>query len=155
MKKVMHVVSFRSTRLVKAIKLEEQKIVAANWYATKSLPKVLQEVNVRGLMLPHDFPFARITVEFLKQKHIKVIKHLPYSPVLSMCDFWLFFHLKKNLRGRRFHSEEEISVAINACFFINSREINGLRHLICGKFVNKSALMLEETTLNTPKIFQV
>ncbi|GFY12466.1 hypothetical protein TNCV_1798881 [Trichonephila clavipes] len=30
--------------------------------------------------------------------------------------------------------------------------MNGFRHLICGKFVNKSALMLEETTLNTPKI---
>ncbi|GFT38177.1 hypothetical protein TNCV_4052621 [Trichonephila clavipes] len=32
--------------------------------------------------------------------------------------------------------------------------MNGLRHLLCGKFVYKSALMLE-TTLNTPKILYV
>ena len=67
-----------------------------------------------------------------------------------MRDFWLFLNLKKNLRGRRFHSEEETDVAINA-FFHLFQEINGLRHLICEKFVYKSALMLEETTLNTNK----
>ncbi|GFT32248.1 uncharacterized protein TNCV_1035111 [Trichonephila clavipes] len=38
-KKVMYTVLFRSTGLIKAIKLEKQKIVTANWY--------LQEVNVR------------------------------------------------------------------------------------------------------------
>ena len=43
-------------------------------------------------------------------------EHPPYSPDLAMRDFWLFFNLKKNLRGRRFHSEEEIDVAINAFF---------------------------------------
>ena len=43
-------------------------------------------------------------------------EHLPYSPDLAMRDFWLFFNLKKNLRGCRFHSEEEIDVAINAFF---------------------------------------
>ena len=45
-----------------------------------------------------------------------MIEHSPYSPDLVMCDFWLFFYLKKNLRERRFHSEEEIDVAINASF---------------------------------------
>ena len=59
---------------------------------------------------------AGLTVEFLKQKHIKVIEHSPYSPDLAMCDFWLFFNLKKNLRDHRFHPEEEIDVAINAFF---------------------------------------
>lgn len=119
LKKVMYAVFFRSTGLVKAIKLEGQKTVTANWYTTKCLPEILQEVNVRGLMLHHDNASshtAGLTVEFLKQKQIKVIEHPPYSPDLAMCDFWLFFNLKKNLRGRRFHSEEEIDVAINAFF---------------------------------------
>ncbi|GFS62435.1 histone-lysine N-methyltransferase SETMAR [Trichonephila clavipes] len=70
-------------------------------------------------MLHHDNASshtAGLTVEFLKQKQIKVIEHPPYSPDLAMCDFWLFFNLKKNLRERRFHSEEEIDVAVNAFF---------------------------------------
>ncbi|GFU91548.1 uncharacterized protein TNCV_2543141 [Trichonephila clavipes] len=56
-----------------------------------------------------------LTVEFLKQRQIKVIEHPPYSLDLAMWDFWLFFNLKKNLLGRRFHSEE-IDVATNAFF---------------------------------------
>ncbi|GFV66968.1 histone-lysine N-methyltransferase SETMAR [Trichonephila clavipes] len=97
---------------------------------------------------------AGLTAEFLKQKQIKVIEHPPYSPDLAMCDFWLSINLKKNLRGRHFHSEEDIDVAINA-FFHQFQEMNGFRYLIFGKFLYKSALMLEETTLNTPKILLV
>ena len=59
---------------------------------------------------------ARLTLEFLEQKQIKVIENPPYSPDLAMCDFWLFFNLKKNLCGRGFHSEEEIDATINAIF---------------------------------------
>ncbi|GFW17819.1 uncharacterized protein TNCV_1134191 [Trichonephila clavipes] len=67
---------------VKAIKLEGQETVTANWYIIKCLPEILLEVNVRELMLHHDNASshtAELTVEFLKQ--IKVIEHLPYSPV--------------------------------------------------------------------------
>ena len=35
-------------------KLVEQKRVTTNWYATKCLPEILQEMNVRGLKLHHD-----------------------------------------------------------------------------------------------------
>ena len=83
-------VFFRSTGLVKAIKLERQKAVTTNWYTTKCLPEILQEVNVRGLMLHYDnasYYSTGLTVEFLKQKQIKVIEHPPYSPDLAMCDF--------------------------------------------------------------------
>ncbi|PRD27595.1 UNVERIFIED_CONTAM: hypothetical protein NCL1_34917 [Trichonephila clavipes] len=62
----------------------------------------------------------------------------------------LFSGSSYNLRGRRFHSED-IDGAINA-FFHQFQEMKGFKHSICGKFVYKSALMLEETTLNTPKI---
>ena len=87
-------------------------------------------MNVKGLMLHHDNASshtAGLSVEFLNQKQIKVIEHLPYSPDPVMCDFWLFLNLKKNLHGRQFHSEEEIDVAVNA-FFHLFQEINGLRH---------------------------
>ncbi|GFV45784.1 histone-lysine N-methyltransferase SETMAR [Trichonephila clavipes] len=155
MKKVMYAIFFKSTGLIKAIKLDEQKTVTANWYTIKCLPEILQEVNVRGLMLHHDSASSHTVslppAEFLKQTQIKVTEHPPYSPDLAMCDFWLFINLKKNLRGRRFHSDD-IDVAINA-FFHQFQEINIFRHLNYGKFVYKSALMLEENTLNTPKNF--
>ncbi|GFU63771.1 uncharacterized protein TNCV_3321681 [Trichonephila clavipes] len=124
MKKVMYAVFFRSTGLIKSIKLEGQKIVAANWYTTKCLPEILQEVNVRGQMLQHDSASsntAELTAEFLKQKQIKVIEHPLYSPDLAMCGFWLVSYLKQNVLVRRFHSEECIEVAINA-FFINYKK---------------------------------
>ncbi|GFS65359.1 uncharacterized protein TNCV_2451702 [Trichonephila clavipes] len=79
-----------STGLIKSIKLEGQKTITANWYTPKCLPDILQEVNVRGLMFHHNNASshaAGLTVEFLKQKQIKMIEHPPYSPGLAMCDF--------------------------------------------------------------------
>ncbi|PRD27309.1 UNVERIFIED_CONTAM: Histone-lysine N-methyltransferase SETMAR [Trichonephila clavipes] len=119
MKKVMYAVFFKSSGLIKAIKLEGQKTVKANWYTTKCLPEIFQEVNVWGLMLHHDSASshtAGLTTEFLKQKQIKVKGNPPYSPDLVTRDFCLSINLKKNLRGRHFHSEEDIDVAINVFF---------------------------------------
>ncbi|GFT22239.1 uncharacterized protein TNCV_3272641 [Trichonephila clavipes] len=83
-----------------------------------------------------------LAAEFLEQKQIKVLEHPPYSPDLAMCDFWLFINLKKNLRGRCFHSDEDIDAAINA-FFLQFQEMNGFMHLICGKFVYKKCIDAE------------
>ncbi|GFW31745.1 uncharacterized protein TNCV_3099701 [Trichonephila clavipes] len=79
MKKVMCAVFFKSRGLIKSIKLEGQETVTANWYTTKCLPEILQEVNVRGLMLHHNNASshtAGLTAKFLKQKQIKVIEHI-------------------------------------------------------------------------------
>lgn len=119
MKKVMYAVFFRSSGLVKAIKLKEQRTVTANWYTEVCLPEVLADLKIRGLLLHHDNASshtARKTLDFLKANGVKVIEHPPYSPDLAMCDFWLFFRLKKHLRGRRFLSEDEIEDAINEYF---------------------------------------
>lgn len=119
MKKVMYAVFFRSTGLVNAIKLDGQKTVTAKWYTEKCLPEVFSRVPHKRIMLHHDNASshtAALTLQFLAGKNIKVIEHPPYSPDLAMCDFWLFFGLKKNLRGRRFSSEEEIDTAVHAYF---------------------------------------
>ncbi|GFX17183.1 uncharacterized protein TNCV_2857061 [Trichonephila clavipes] len=58
MKKVMYAVFFRSTGLIKAIKLEGQKTVTSNWYTTKCLPEILQEGNAKGHMLHYDSAFS-------------------------------------------------------------------------------------------------
>ncbi|PRD30148.1 UNVERIFIED_CONTAM: hypothetical protein NCL1_27295 [Trichonephila clavipes] len=100
----MYPVFFRSSELVKTIKLERQKTVTANWCTTKCLTEILQECNVRGLMLQHDSASsytARLRVVFLKQKQLRMIK--PWMESLSSGS-------SKNIRGHRFYSEEEIDV---------------------------------------------
>ncbi|KFM59502.1 Histone-lysine N-methyltransferase SETMAR, partial [Stegodyphus mimosarum] len=70
-------------------------------------------------MLHHDNASshsAKLTAEFLEQKRMEVIEHPPHSLDSAMCDFWLFFNLKKNLHGHCFHSEAETDEAINAVF---------------------------------------
>ena len=51
MKKVMYAIFFRSTGL---IKFEGQKTITANWYITKCLSQIPQNVNVRGLVFHYD-----------------------------------------------------------------------------------------------------
>ncbi|GFS96904.1 uncharacterized protein TNCV_4177831 [Trichonephila clavipes] len=68
------------------------------------LSKNLQKLNVRILMRLHDNATshaAGLTVEFLKQKQIKVIEYVPYSPDLAMDDFGLFCNLRTSFSFRR------------------------------------------------------
>lgn len=98
MKKVMYAIFFRSTGLVKAIKLEDQRTVTVNWYVNTCLPEVLQTAKIRGAILHHDNASshtAQQTIDFLRQRNVQVLEHPPYSPDLAMCDFWLFNKLKK------------------------------------------------------------
>jgi hypothetical protein len=51
----------------------------------------------------------------VKQFHdlkLKVLPHPPYSPVLTLCDFYLFWSLKDALHGRQFRSDEEVKEAM-------------------------------------------
>jgi transposase len=54
---------------------------------------------------------AKIT-EKLEKRHIARAPHPPYSPDLSLCDFWLFMTLKQKMKGRVFQGEEQILAAI-------------------------------------------
>ena len=88
---IMYDVFYKSTRLLKAIKLIGQKTVITTWDITMCFPEIFQEVTVRGLMLHHDNVSShteRLTVEFLEQKCIKVMRYLPYSPDLAVSDFF-------------------------------------------------------------------
>ena len=42
------------------------------------------------------------------------LKHPPYSPDLAPCDFWAFPTLKRQLRGKRFSSHDEVRKATAA-----------------------------------------
>ena len=45
---------------------------------------------------------------FLAKHNIPVIRQAPYSPDMAPCDFWLFPHLKTQLKGTRFESRNDI-----------------------------------------------
>ena len=42
------------------------------------------------------------------------MNHPLYSPDLAPCDYFLFIHLKKHLRGRRFSSDTDIQVDVTS-----------------------------------------
>ena len=46
-KKIMYATFFKSTRLVKAIKLKGQETVTVSWYITKCLTEILPEMNAK------------------------------------------------------------------------------------------------------------
>jgi histone-lysine N-methyltransferase SETMAR len=40
------------------------------------------------------------------------INHLPYSPDMAPCDYFLFPVFKKDLRGRKFKSDDELQSGV-------------------------------------------
>lgn len=44
------------------------------------------------------------------------LKHPPYSPDLAPSDYFLFQNLKRELKGKRFHTDDEVKAAVSAYF---------------------------------------
>jgi hypothetical protein len=51
---------------------------------------------------------SHLIQNFLTKHNIPVIRQAPYSPDMAVCDFWLFPHLKTQLKGTRFESRDDI-----------------------------------------------
>ena len=49
-----------------------------------------------------------LVTDYLSEMDIKTVPHLPYSPYLAPCDFWLF----PKLRGCRYETIEEMKEAV-------------------------------------------
>ncbi|UYV83394.1 hypothetical protein LAZ67_23000867 [Cordylochernes scorpioides] len=67
----------------------------------------------KSWILHHDNAPAHTAVKiskFLQDNSISVFPQRPYSPDLGPCNFFLSGKLKKKLKGRKFHSIEEIKV---------------------------------------------
>lgn len=125
-KKIMYAVFFRSTGIVKVIKLGKGERITKEWYTNICLPRVFAAISesrpkcgVKGIILHHDNARphkASLTTEYLNSMGVELLQHPPYSPDLSPCDFWLFKNLKKHLRGRKFVTEEELDTAVFSFF---------------------------------------
>ena len=94
--------------------LEERRTVTADWYVRQCLPQVLYAVRTRrpksGITLHHDNApahTAAATREFLASEGVQLMSHPPYSPDLAPCDFFLFPHVKKQLRRTRYECPQD------------------------------------------------
>ena len=71
--------------------------------------------GLRGLIFHHDKfkqHWAWITNEFLLENHVEQYQKPAYSPNLSLCDFFLFPKLKKQVRGIQFKDDNEMVTAL-------------------------------------------
>jgi transposase len=55
---------------------------------------------------------ARALLDALETLKFKVLSHPPYSPDLAPSDFHFFPHLKRDLKGTHFTSEDEVKQAV-------------------------------------------
>ncbi len=69
----------------------------------------------RSFFLHHDNVSPHtcvITLALLGESGIQMIAHLPYSPDLAPCDFFLFPYMKKKLRGQCFRNLDTLKEAV-------------------------------------------
>ncbi len=57
---------------------------------------------------------ADLTLIRLLMTGVRTIPHPPYSPDLAPSDFWFFPRIKKQLRGTRFRTLQELEDAVDA-----------------------------------------
>ena len=57
---------------------------------------------------------ATIVKQFLAQRKVTVLDHLPYSPDLAPPDYFLFPKVKSHLKGRLFDSISDIQKAVTS-----------------------------------------
>ena len=71
-----------------------------------------------GVHLIHDNASTHkceVVKYFLASEKVKVLKHSPYSPDLSFCDFFLFPRLKKMLSGNKYTSRSSLGSSVYQC----------------------------------------
>lgn len=69
----------------------------------------------RGVLLQHDNARPHTSAETVaatRELGFQVIPHPAYSPDLAPSDFWLFGEMKKNLRGHRYDTLQQLGTAI-------------------------------------------
>jgi len=62
----------------------------------------------------------------------EVLSHPPYSPDLALRDFQFFPHLKRDLKGTHFTSDDEVKQTVTSWIKQRTPEffINGMRKLV-------------------------
>jgi hypothetical protein len=82
------------------------------------------------------------------------LKYPPYSPHLVPCDFWAFPTMKRQLRGKRFSSDDEVRNATAAV--LKGMSQNNIFHVFelfikrCKKFIQREGHYFEKEKIVGP-----
>ena len=124
-KKMLYAVLFNSSGPVIQVPCPSGHTVTGRFYKNSVLKKVKEFYNKKrpskgwsGVHLLHDNASSHkceVVISFLASEKAKVLNHLPYSPDLSPCDFFLFPRLKKMLSGNKVTSKSSLGSVIYQC----------------------------------------
>ena len=101
--------------------LEEQRTITGAYYANlmrrlhQSIVEKRRGKLAAGVVLLHDnaaVHTSQVARAAIRDSHFTEMAHPPYSPDLAPSDYHLFPKWKKQLRGRRFHSKDELKDAV-------------------------------------------
>ena len=69
----------------------------------------------RGVLLQQDnapVHSSKVAMQSVRDCGFELLPHPPYSPDLAPSDFFLFYKLKKELRGQRYDDDDELMLAV-------------------------------------------
>ena len=81
------------------IRMIQKAAAVGNWWLAASSPQHSCSCITHA---------SRLVQRFWKKHQITKVTQSPYSPDLTLCDFWLFPKLKLPLKGKRFQTIDEI-----------------------------------------------
>ena len=104
--------------------LEQDNKITGNYYSAllaklrSTLAKKRRGKLQKGILFLHDNAPAHRSMMAVhtSMRGFKILPHPPYSPDLAPSEFFLFPSLKKHLKGRRFHSNEDVISAVEEWF---------------------------------------
>ena len=124
-KNMLYAIFFNSSRPVVQVPCPSGHTVTGWFYKNSVLKKVKGFYNKKrpskgwsGVHLLHDNASShkcKVVKSFLASEKEKVLNPPPYSPDLSLCEFFLFPRLKKMLSGNKYTSRSSLSSAIYQC----------------------------------------
>ena len=102
---------------VATLPLEDRKTVTVDWYVNQCVPKIFQawylrrpRMGVWSLLLHHDnasMHTAAVTLDFVAAYDAQLVIRPPYSPELAPCDWFLFYSVKWQLKGKQFQNAKD------------------------------------------------
>ena len=121
-KKVLYVSFFDNKVPVMQLPVPKDRTVTGAFYKNVVLKKLKAHfkrrrptTGLKYLRLQHDNAHAHkacIVTKFLESEEVNVLPHLPFSPDLAPCDYFLFPKLKFHLSGKRCKSKNALGSAV-------------------------------------------
>ena len=125
-KKMLYAIFFNSSGPVVQVPCPSGRTVTGLLFYKKSVLKKVKEFAIRNdqakdgqestfYMTTPPLISVRLLNLSLASEKVKVLNQSPYSPDLSLCDFFLFPRLKKMLSGNKYTSRSSLGSAIYQC----------------------------------------